>query len=46
MTKLKEINCYKAKKKIHCDKTQKLKLGQNSKTEITTKRENSNCDKT
>ena len=33
-------------KSSNCDKTQKLKLGQNSKTQIVTKLKNSNCDKT
>ena len=33
-------------KKSYCDKTQKLKLRQNSKTQIVKKLVNSNCDKT
>ena len=37
MTKLKNSNFHK---------TQKLKFGQNSKTQIVTKLKNSNCDKT
>ena len=47
---LKNSNCTDTKKK--CDKTQKLKLCQNSKTQIVTKFKNSkfgqksNCDKT
>ena len=33
-------------KNLNCDKTQKLKMGQNSKTKIGTKLKKSNCDKT
>jgi hypothetical protein len=31
---------------MYCDKIQKLKLWQNSKTQIVTKNKNSKCDKT
>ena len=33
-------------KSLHCDEPQKLKLGQNSITQIVTKLNNSNCGKT
>ena len=32
MTKLKDSNCDKTKKKSNCDKTQKVKFGPNLKT--------------
>ena len=52
MTKLKNSNCDKTKKKVNftkiknsnCDKTQKLKLWQESKIQIVTKLKKSNCD--
>ena len=34
----------KEEKKVKCDNTQKLKLWQNSKSQIMTKLNNSNCD--
>ena len=42
--KIQNLNCQTKKKK--CDKNLKLKLWQNSKTQIVTQLKNSNCDKT
>ena len=53
MTKLKNLKFYNSKiqnvtklKNSNCDKTQKLKSGQNTTTQIMTKLKNSNFDKT
>ena len=36
----------KKQKKSNCNKTQKYRFSQNSKTQMVTKLKNSNCDKT